>query len=160
MATPKSVNILLVGDSGVGKTAYIQHVLTTEWDSEYTPTDSQVETSIKHITSHGEIDVNVIEAKGPYFPTDIDMVWIMFDVTNPASFEHITSHWYPLVKKLEKPVLLLGNKVDLPNRCVRAKDIKRLLTTTTRYYDLSAKSYFNFEKPFWEAMNHKYGIAE
>ena len=44
--------------------------------------------------------------------------------------------------------MLCGNKVDVRNRQVRAKTITFHRKKNLQYYELSAKSNYNFEKPF------------
>ena len=46
------------------------------------------------------------------------------------------------------PIVLCGNKVDVRNRQVRAKSITFHRKKNLQYYELSAKSNYNFEKPF------------
>jgi GTP-binding nuclear protein Ran len=46
------------------------------------------------------------------------------------------------------PICLCGNKVDCKDRKVRAKDIQFHRKKNLQYYDISAKSNYNFEKPF------------
>jgi GTP-binding nuclear protein Ran len=46
------------------------------------------------------------------------------------------------------PIVLVGNKVDVKDRKVRAKQITFHRKKNLQYYDVSAKSNYNFEKPF------------
>lgn len=48
------------------------------------------------------------------------------------------------------PIVLCGNKVDVPSqeRMVRPKDVKFHRKRSMEYFEISAKSNFNFEKPF------------
>merc|ERR1712196_491455 len=45
-------------------------------------------------------------------------------------------------------IVLVGNKVDVKDRQVKAKNIQFHRKRNLQYYDLSARSNFNFEKPF------------
>merc|ERR1712018_250148 len=50
------------------------------------------------------------------------------------------------------PIVLCGNKVDVKERKVKAKTITYHRKKNLQYYDISAKSNYNFEKPFlWSA---------
>jgi GTP-binding nuclear protein Ran len=77
----------------------------------------------------------------------------MFDVTNTSSLNH-TDKWMTDVKKVcgNIPIILTGNKVDVEQREIASKQIveklKENLHTNTEYLDISAKSNYNFEKPF------------
>ena len=46
------------------------------------------------------------------------------------------------------PIVLVGNKVDVKERKVKAKQITFHRKKNLQYYDISAKSNYNFEKPF------------
>jgi len=46
------------------------------------------------------------------------------------------------------PIVLTGNKVDVKERKVKAKSITFHRKKNLQYYDISAKSNYNFEKPF------------
>ena len=46
------------------------------------------------------------------------------------------------------PIVLTGNKVDVKERKVKAKTITFPRKKNLQYYDISAKSNYNFEKPF------------
>ena len=69
---------------------------------------------------------------------------IMFDITT-----RITSRHRDLVQVCEDiPIALCGNKVDIKDRKVKAKSIVFHQKKNLQYYDISAKSNYNFEKPF------------
>lgn len=46
------------------------------------------------------------------------------------------------------PIVLCGNKVDVKNRQVKAKMVTFHRKKNFQYYEISAKSNYNFEKPF------------
>ena len=46
------------------------------------------------------------------------------------------------------PIVLTGNKVEIKDRKVKAKQIVFHRKKNLQYYDISAKSNYNFEKPF------------
>uniref|UniRef100_A0A452ZZA6 GTP-binding nuclear protein n=1 Tax=Aegilops tauschii subsp. strangulata TaxID=200361 RepID=A0A452ZZA6_AEGTS len=46
------------------------------------------------------------------------------------------------------PIVLCGNKVDVKNRQVKAKQVTFHRKKNLQYYEISAKSNYNFEKPF------------
>ncbi|XP_010249982.1 PREDICTED: GTP-binding nuclear protein Ran1B-like [Nelumbo nucifera] len=46
------------------------------------------------------------------------------------------------------PIILCGNKVDVKNRQVKAKQVTFHRKKNLQYYEISAKSNYNFEKPF------------
>lgn len=46
------------------------------------------------------------------------------------------------------PIVLCGNKIDLKNRQVKEKQVTFHRKKNLQYYEISAKSNYNFEKPF------------
>jgi GTP-binding nuclear protein Ran len=48
------------------------------------------------------------------------------------------------------PIVLCGNKVDVKDRKVKAKAITFHRKKNLQYFDISAKSNYNFEKPYFE----------
>jgi len=73
----------------------------------------------------------------------------MFDVTARVTYKSVP-HWHKdLVRVCENiPIVLCGNKVDCKDRKVKPKDIYFHRKKNLQYYDISAKSNYNFEKPF------------
>jgi len=94
----------------------------------------------------------------------------MFDVTARVTYKNVPNWHRDLVRVCENiPIVLCGNKVDVKDRKVKAKAItfhrKKNLQVGFRaaiicaarddssersfqYYDISAKSNYNYEKPF------------
>jgi len=74
---------------------------------------------------------------------------IMFDVTSRITYKNVPQ-WHRDVERVcgKIPVVLLGNKVDIKERKVTARHITYHRKKSLQYYDLSAKSNYNFEKPF------------
>ncbi|KAM5455304.1 GTP-binding nuclear protein gsp1/Ran [Microsporum audouinii] len=73
----------------------------------------------------------------------------MFDVTSRITYKNVPSWHRDLVRVCENvPIVLCGNKVDVKERKVKAKTITFHRKKNLQYYDISAKSNYNFEKPF------------
>lgn len=74
---------------------------------------------------------------------------IMFDVTSRVSYKNVPNWHRDLTRVCENiPIVLVGNKVDIKDRKVKAKNINFHRRKNLAYYDISAKSNYNFEKPF------------
>ena len=74
---------------------------------------------------------------------------IMFDVTSRITYKNVPTWHRDLVRVCENiPIVLCGNKVDVKERKVKAKTITFHRKKNLQYYDISAKSNYNFEKPF------------
>jgi GTP-binding nuclear protein Ran len=73
----------------------------------------------------------------------------MFDVSSRITYQNVP-RWVDDVRRTCPgiPIVLVGNKVDVPERAVRAHHITYHKKANLQYYDLSVKSNFNFEKPF------------
>jgi GTP-binding nuclear protein Ran len=73
----------------------------------------------------------------------------MFDVTSRVTYKNVPNWHRDLVRVCENiPIVLCGNKVDIKDRKVKAKSIVFHRKKNLQYYDISAKSNYNFEKPF------------
>ena len=74
---------------------------------------------------------------------------IMFDVTSRVTYKNVPNWHRDLVRVCENiPIVLCGNKVDIKDRKVKAKSIVFQRKKNLQYYGISAKSNYNFEKPF------------
>jgi GTP-binding nuclear protein Ran len=74
---------------------------------------------------------------------------IMFDVTSRLTYKNVPTWHRDLVRVCENiPIVLCGNKVDVKNRQVKAKVVTFHRKKNLQYYEISAKSNYNFEKPF------------
>ena len=86
---------------------------------------------------------------------------IMFDVTSRVTYKNVPSWHRDLVRVCEGiPIVLCGNKVDVKERKVKAKTITFHRKKNLQYYDISAKSNYNFEKPFLWLARKLAGEAE
>ena len=149
--------ILLVGDSGVGKTTFINRHVTGEFTKKYEPTLGVEVNNLRFHTSDGDIIFEVWDIAGQNkfsgmrksHYSGADGVIIMFDVTNRMSLGNI-SNWDKDTNKSEGTIskVLCGNKVDVSDRKIHARHITYHHGEGYEYYDISAKSNHNFEKPF------------
>jgi GTP-binding nuclear protein Ran len=74
---------------------------------------------------------------------------IMFDVTSRITYKNVPNWHRDLTRVCENiPIVLVGNKCDIKDRKVKAKHITFHRKKNLQYYDISAKSNYNFEKPF------------
>ena len=73
----------------------------------------------------------------------------MFDVTSRITYKNVPKWYKDLIRVCDAiPIVLVGNKVDVKDRKVRAKQIVFHRKKGLQYYDISAKSNYQFEKPF------------
>uniref|UniRef100_A0A0A9D2S7 GTP-binding nuclear protein n=1 Tax=Arundo donax TaxID=35708 RepID=A0A0A9D2S7_ARUDO len=73
----------------------------------------------------------------------------MFDVTSRLTYKNVPTWHRDICRVCENiPIVLCGNKVDVKNRQVKAKMVTFHRKKSLQYYEISAKSNYNFEKPF------------
>ena len=73
----------------------------------------------------------------------------MFDVTSRITYKNVPKWYKDLVRVCDNiPIVLVGNKVDVKDRKVKAKQIIFHRKKGLQYYDVSAKSNYQFERPF------------
>jgi GTP-binding nuclear protein Ran len=149
--------LILVGEGGVGKTTFVKRHRTGEFEKKYVATMGCEVHPIPFYTNLGAVVFNCWDTAGQeaygglrdgYYIGGQAAI-IMFDVTARVTYKQVP-HWHKdLVRVCENiPICLCGNKVDCKDRKVRPKDIQFHRKKNLQYYDISAKSNYNFEKPF------------
>ncbi|KAI6181035.1 GTP-binding nuclear protein Ran [Aphelenchoides besseyi] len=149
--------LVLVGDGGTGKTTFVKRHLTGEFEKKYIATlGVEVHPLIFH-TTRGQIRFNVSFHSGQEkfgglrdgYYIQGNCAIIMFDVTARVTYKNVPNWHRDLVRVCENiPMVLVGNKVDVKDRKVKAKAITFHRKKNLQYYDISAKSNYNPEKPF------------
>merc|ERR1712086_675748 len=148
---------LLVGDGGVGKTTFVKRHRTGEFEKKYVATlGVEVHPLVFH-TNRGPIKFNVWDTAGQEkfgglrdgYYIQGNCAIIMFDVTSRMTYKNVQNWHRDIVRVCGNiPIVLVGNKVDVKDRQVKAKNIQFHRKRNLQYYDLSARSNYNFEKPF------------
>ena len=150
------IKIIVVGDNGVGKNA-----LTLQFSKSFSPKDYRMTIGVNfHIktipieTKEGPIKVRLqlwdmgdqvqFRSLRPLYYRDSLGAVLVFDLTNPSSFEHLPQ-WIEDVRyhvKSEIPLLIVGNKSDLINqRHISLKEINAFTRIFNVYYmETSAKT--------------------
>jgi len=149
--------LILVGDGGVGKTTFVKRHRTGEFEKKYVATMGVEVNPLPFFTSLGQIVFNCWDTAGQEkfgglrdgYYIGGNAAIIMFDVTARVTYKSVP-HWHKdLTRVCENiPIVLVGNKVDCKDRKVKPKDIHFHRKKNLQYYDISAKSNYNFEKPF------------
>ncbi|KAG5188458.1 GTP-binding nuclear protein Ran [Tribonema minus] len=149
--------LILVGDGGVGKTTFVKRHLTGEFEKKYVATlGVEVRPLVFH-TNRGPIKFNVWDTAGQEkfgglrdgYYIQGQCAIIMFDVTSRITYKNVPYWHRDLTRVCENiPIVLTGNKVEIKDRKVKAKQITFHRKKNLQYYDISAKSNYNFEKPF------------
>jgi len=149
--------LILVGDGGVGKTTYVKRHLTGEFEKRYVATQGVMVYPLKFHTNCGPIQFNVWDTAGQEkfgglrdgYYIQGQCAIIMFDVTSRITYKSVPNWYRDLTRVCDNiPIVLCGNKVEVKDRKVKAKQITFHRKKNLPYYELSAKTNYNFEKPF------------
>ena len=149
--------LVLCGDGGTGKTTFVKRHITGEFVKKYIATLGVEVHPMVFCTSHGKIRFQVWDTAGQeklsalrdgyYIGAHCGI--IMFDVCSRVTYKNVTKWYKELTRVCEGiPIVLVGNKVDVADRKVKAKQILFPRKYGIQYYDISAKSNYQFEKPF------------
>lgn len=149
--------LVLVGDGGTGKTTFVKRHLTGEFEKKYIATLGVEVHPLVFYTNFGSIQFNCWDTAGQEkfgglrdgYYIQGQCAIIMFDVTSRVTYKNVPNWHRDLIRVCENiPIVLCGNKVDVKERKVKAKTITFHRKKNLQYYDISAKSNYNFEKPF------------
>ena len=149
--------VVLCGNEGTGKTTFIKKHLTKEFEKKYIATIGAEVHSIIFRTSRGKVcldvwDISGLEKLSPLrdgYYIGADCAIIMFDVSNIITYKNVITWYKELTRVCENiPIVLIGNKVDVAERKVKAKEILFHRKHGIQYYAISVKSDYQFEEPF------------
>jgi GTP-binding nuclear protein Ran len=155
--TPR-FKLVLVGDGGTGKTTFVKRHLTGEFERKYVATLGVDVHPLPFYTNHGPVIFDVWDTAGQekfgglrdgyYIQAKCGI--IMFDLTARVTYKNVPTWHRDLVRVTGEsiPIVLVGNKMDMKDRKVKAKQITFHRKKNMAYYDISAKSNYNYEKPF------------
>jgi len=153
------IRIITLGDSGVGKTCIMQRFCRDTF-TESTLTTVGAEYYGKTIKVNDKnVTLQVWDTSGqeryraiaPSFIKKAEGVVMAYDVTDRQSFEHVESWMKTLENHGEKnvSVVLVGNKIDMPERTVEFLEGKRLADSHgIQFFETSAKNNINIEEAF------------
>jgi len=141
----------------IAQTTFVKRHLTGEFEKKYIATLGVEVHPLGFTTNLGQIQFDVWDTAGQekfgglrdgYYINGQCGI-IMFDVTSRITYKNVPNWHRDLVRVCENiPIVLVGNKVDVKERKVKAKTITFHRKKNLQYYDISAKSNYNFEKPF------------
>lgn len=171
---PLSAKLVLVGATGVGKTTFVTRHATGGFEIAHVPTLGVSNSTIQFCTSKGPVDFNVwdcagakkFEGLGPGYWLGMDCAIVMFSHTSAKSYLHarelacLIHRTYP-----RAPIVVCGTQFDAPKADRRvsvetvAADFARgaPFAAFATYYDVSALSNYNFEKPFLSLAQSLFG---
>jgi GTP-binding nuclear protein Ran len=150
--------LVLVGDSGVGKSAFVRRHLAGEFEKKHIKTLGVEVHPLTFSTTRGVICFSTWDTAGDEklggrcdgYYVNADAVIVFGDLTSPSSFLSMKM-WARDVQRISPraKIIFVGNKVDSEGGVKSHEkvpwEMKRALLP---YYDISAKSNYQFEKPF------------
>jgi len=124
--------VLVIGDGGVGKTAFVKKHLTGEFTKYYKATQGATVHPMDWHTNYGPITLKVWDTAGQEkfgglrdgYYIGGDSAIIMFDVTSRLTYNKVPT-WHRDLTRVcgDVPIVILGNKVDVKDRKVAPRQI-------------------------------------
>lgn len=152
-----SFKCVLVGDGGCGKTTFVKRHMTGEFEKRYVATLGVEVYPLVFHTNRGPIRFDVWDTAGQEkfgglrdgYYVQGQCAILMFDVTSRVTYKNVPNWHKDLARVCERiPIVLCGNKVDIKNRKIKPRNITFHRKKNLQYFEISAKSNYNFEKPF------------
>ena len=150
-----SLSLILVGDSTVGKTCFLNRYFKNQFKS--TLSNIGIDKDIKFVKINNSIyKLTVWDTVGQerfralpkkYFQ-NADGVLLLFDVTKDESFSNV-SNWMKDIKENSSKdsniiIYLIGNKIDLSGRTIAKENAEELAQSLgMKYFDVSCKNNIN-----------------
>ena len=154
-----SMNILLLGDSSVGKTSIISQYVDGKFEENFLSTCGLDLKEKKIIINDKQYQLIIMDTSGQERYHSIaesyykraDGIILVFDITNRNSFNSLKNSWLKDVNSHGYfPKIVVGNKKDLENiRVIKNEDIeKNKEFNEIEYFETSAKTKENIETIF------------
>ena len=150
-----SINIILIGDSGVGKTNLFQRYFQNKFEEMFISTigiDRQTKI-IKYKNKLYRVNVNDTAGQERFrslpikYYQNADGALLLYDISKIESFENVKT-WMEDLKKNQRSskqtIYLIGNKIDLSERMVTQEEAKEMAQSLgIKYYEMSCKINMN-----------------
>lgn len=151
--------ICLLGYYSVGKSSIVRQYINNSFDPHEESTIGAAYLTKKVTHKDDLINFEIWDTAGqerynslaPMYYRNANCALIVYDITNPDSFE-VAKKWVERLREEDKKILLIliGNKCDLENsRNVDEQEIKRYCAKFNLFYcETSAKTRFNIDTIF------------
>ena len=149
----KSFKVILVGETGVGKTSIFNRFCTGKYDGNHSATVG-VDFEVKEVKYNDkDYSIQLFDTAGQerfksiissYFRL-ADAFFIVFDLTNKHSLEYVPNYVETIKEMIENPrFIILGNKDDLKKDKLKDNEIFKVLNTidnfdSNYFFKVSAK---------------------
>ena len=155
------LKIVIIGDSGVGKTNYVYRFVEGEFSPIHAPTVGfDFKSKICYLpNSHKKIKFQIWDTAGTEKYMSINKalfqrvqgIILMYDISDVKTFNHLEK-WMELIRELASgiPLILIGNKIDLINDRLISKEKGEQFANDNNitFFESSGKSGINIEESF------------
>ena len=158
--------VVVVGDSGVGKTNLIKRFISNEFSL-----DSKATVGVEFISKNYNINNKIIKIEiwdtaGQERYKSITSAYykgakgamIVYDVTNQTSFNNIDKWYFEIKEKASKNInlMLIGNKTDLNKVICREDAINTAKSLNIPVMETSANNSSNVKEAFYDLIKEMY----
>lgn len=144
MSQELSLKVVVTGDSSVGKTCISLRYLTGEFSNKTTPTIAAGFCNSKVKIGKHNINLLIWDTAGQeayrsltsQYYRETKIALIVFDVTNPQTLESVTD-WHERICEVNEGTVvtvLVGNKIDLPNRRISCEQGEKIAESIGALY--------------------------
>lgn len=156
-AREAAFKIVLAGDSGTGKTSFVERLLSGSFGEEYVATVGVSVSRFGVPTSIGNFSFSCWDTAGQERSAGLrDAMYasascaiIMFDVTSRVSYQHLPD-WYKRINRVcgDIPIVVCGNKIDRArDRQVKPRNVSFPRRKNMKYFDISVKNKYSLDEP-------------
>ncbi|XP_039257335.1 ras-related protein Rab-10-like [Styela clava] len=152
--------LLLIGDSGVGKTCVLFRFSDDAFNTTFISTIG-IDFKIKTVELNGKkIKLQIWDTAGQErfhtittsYYRGANGIMLVYDITNPKSFDNISKWLRNIEEHASEDVerMLLGNKCDMEEKRMISKERGEQIAREhgIKFYETSAKNNINIEKAF------------
>ncbi len=169
---PIRLNIILIGDSAVGRSSIRRRFMHRHFVEEHLTTIAATMDHKEYVIGDKTYDINIIDLGGQdyyqnirkNFYRDVNAAIIVFDLTRRETFNRIDFWIKEFFRSTHRlvPFIIVGNKADSKNRQVKRKEGENVAYRLSRYtvpkfrvkyFETSAKDNLNIDDIFTEVCN-------
>jgi small GTP-binding protein len=155
---PRSINILALGNTKVGKTSYLIRNTKNTFEIQLSTIGFNMLVKTVELKDGKKVNVKFYDTSGqeryhslaPNFIKRADGIILMYDITNRESFDTISKWRNDIldIKEKDFPVILVGNKTDLEDqRQVKREEGENIAKEFKfKFFEVSNKDGTNVEE--------------
>ena len=165
--------IIIIGDSGVGKSSILKRAVKNTFDENYQATVGFEFLLMHFIVNDFKIKLQIWDTCGQEmyrslvqgFYRNTSLAVLVYDISRMETYEGLDIWLKDIRSRLDSqvPIFIAGNKYDLENdRKISSKDAQDFSKNRrTKYFtECSAKTGYNVENIFYEVAKYLYNIRE